>query len=279
MSQFTDHPEWKTNNSLTSPGELDPNLSKDPATQLSDEEVKEAVKSLYVSTFVEKFSRSEKLYADPIYSNQVYCLHSFVPAKGAKPNEKGVYGMVKIRGCFPSVEEANERAEYLIRNVDSYHNIITGYVGRPFPLAFDTKKFVSETNEVDIKQQAVETISSELKSKREKDKRELEEIKEREKKLHEDVAKEQDPYDYYTTLKVKKAQLSWTYIETKKKMDQMKESIIKAREEIIKLDSENPEYSEEYMDRYRRAREESGLKEDSDSSFMRYMAEDLDIGF
>lgn len=279
MSQFVNHPEWKTNNSLTSPGELSENLPKDPPTSLSVEEVREAVKELHVNTFIQKFPRNEKFYADPIYSNQVYCLHSFVPAKGATPNEKGVYGMVKCRGCFGSVDEANDRAEYIIRNVDSYHNILTGYVGRPFPLAFDSKKYVSETNEVDIKQQAVETISKELKAKREKDKKEIDEVKEREKQLLDDVSKPEDPYDRYTTLRVKKAQLVWTYSETMKKMEQMKNSIIKAREEIAKMDEEDPDYSQQYMDKYRHAREQSGLKEDTDASFMKYMAEDLDLGF
>lgn len=273
-----EHPEWKTNNSLTTPGELDANRPKEPPIPLSEEELTEAVKTLHIKDFVEKFPRNEKFYADPHYSNQVYCLHSFVPAKGAKPNDKGVYGMVKFRGAFPTVDEANQRAEWLIRNSDSYHSVYTGYVGRPFPLAFNPH-FVQETSEVDIKEQAVQSISADIKSKREKEKKDIEEIKEREKKLMDDVSKPEDPYDKYTTLRVKKAQLIWTYNETMKKIDQMKESIIFARSEISIMDKENLDYQNQYMDRYRKAREESGLKEDSDSSFMKYMVEDIDLGF
>jgi hypothetical protein len=272
------HPEWKTNNSLTAPGDFDVNTPKDPPTTLTESEVKDAFQDLVISDFVNKYPRNEKYFADPIYHNQVYTLHSFVPAKGAKPNSKGVYGMVKFRGSFPTLEEANERAEWIIRNADSYHSIYTGYCGRPFPLAFNPN-YVSETNEVDIKQQVVETVSHDLKSRREKEKRELEEIKEREKKLLAESQGPEDPYETYTTLRVKKAQLTWTYKETMAKMEQMKESIIKAREEIEKMDKEDVNYSKEYMDRYMKAREESGLKTDMENSFIRYMVEDVDIGF
>jgi hypothetical protein len=270
------HPEWETNNSLTAPADRDPNRPRNPETVLTEEEGKAAVQELHITDFVKKFPRNEKFFADPIYNNQVYCLHSFVPAKGASPNKEGVYGMIKCRGVFPSVEEANQRAEWLIKNADSYHSIYTSYVGRPFPASLNPR-YVEETKEVDIKQQAVETISADIKNRREKEKKEIDEIKEKEKNLLEDVSKPEDPYDKYTTLRVKKAQLTWTYAETKKKMDQMKELIIKAREEIAKMDAENGDYQEQYMERYRKAREESGLKEDSDASFMKYMAEDLDL--
>jgi hypothetical protein len=45
------------------------------------------------------------------------------------------------------------------------------------------------------------------------------------------------------------------------------------------MDKENEDYQNQYMERYRKAREESGLKEDSDASFMKYMVEDIDLGF
>jgi hypothetical protein len=77
---------------------------------------------------------------------------------------------------------------------------------------------------------------------------------------------------------VKKAQLSWTYHETLKKMEDMKKNIIKAREEITKMREENSEYHEQYMNRYMDARKKAGLPDD-DNSFIKYMAEDLDLGF
>ena len=77
---------------------------------------------------------------------------------------------------------------------------------------------------------------------------------------------------------VKKAQLSWTYHQTLQKMEEMKKNIIKTREEVSKMKLENPDYHEQYMDKYMEARRRAGLPSD-DNSFIKYMAEDLDLGF
>ena len=111
------------------------------------------------------------MYADPQIPSQIYSLHSFVPSKGSTPDKNGVYGMVKFRGSFSSIQEANERSEYLIRNVDSYNSILTGYVGRPFPLTNNNKKYCTETNEVDVNKTTDEIVSKDIKSKRDEEKR------------------------------------------------------------------------------------------------------------
>ena len=81
-------------------------------------------------------------------------------------------------------------------------------------------------------------------------------------------------------MRVKKAQLSWTYLETLKKMNEMKANIIKAREELAQMDIDHPECRAEYMTRYKDARKKSGLPE-TDESFMKYLGDDLeaDLGF
>lgn len=273
--------EWDLQNSLTSPAdkvnvvETSYNLGH---TNLTEEEVKNAKSELIVNDFVYKFPRFERFYADPQLQNQNYGLVSFVPSKGATPDSDGVYGMVKIRGTFATEDEAMLRAEYLIRNADSYHSIYNTYVGRPFPLSV-SKKYISDTTEVDIKKKIVESTSTEIRKKRDEERRTMKEIEEREKELLADVEKkEEDPYDQYTELMVKKAQLSWTYHETLKKMEEMKKNIIKAREEIVKMREENSDYHQQYMDRYMEARKKAGLPND-DNSFIKYMAEDLDLGF
>ena len=86
-----------------------------------------------------------------------------------------------------------------------------------------------------------------IKQKKNTESQQIKEIEQREKELLEDTKKDkEDPVDFYTTLRVKKAQLTWTYLETQKKMDQMKESIIKTRSEIEKMDDENNSYSNDY---------------------------------
>ncbi len=267
-------------NSLTAPADRNPSEDKSfkQGVSLSEEEVKNAMNDLYINDFTKRFPRVEKLFADPSIPSQTYGLISFVPSRGATPDKDGVFGMVKIRGCFATEQESMMKAEDLIRNVDSYHSIYNTYVGRPFPLSV-SKKYVTDTTEIDLKKKVTEETSAEVKKKRDEERKVMKEIEEREKELIADVEKkEDDPYDVYTELMVKKAQLSWTYHQTLKKMEEMKNSIIKAREDIAKMHEENPDYHNQYMDKYMAARKKAGLPSD-DNSFIKYMAEDLDLGF
>ena len=279
-----EHPEWEKENTLTSPSDRDlVNRYKGDqgAPQLTESEVQSAMNSLNNTSFVDKFPKVERRYADPSISLQTIGLISWVPAKGATPNEQGIYGFAKLRGNFATEIEANERAEYIIRNVDSYHQIYHSYVGRPFPLT-NNPKFVAEVSEVDIRKNTTESISNNIKNKKDEEQRVADEIKEREKMLLSDTTDKDgdDPYELYTTLKVKKAQITWTYLETKKKLEEMKDIIIKTRNEIEELDKQNDDYKKKYFDKYMQARRESGLSDkQNEDNFIKFMVEDADLGF
>lgn len=267
--------------SLTAPSDYVKNpdaTSYNQGATITDAQVKEALKENYDTSFTDKFPRFEKFYADPQITNQTFGLVSFTPTKGATPDKDGIFGMLKVRGTFATEDEAMLRAEYIVRNVDSYNSILNVYVGRPFPLAA-SRKFIKDTTEVEVKKKITEETSGNIRSKRDEEKKTIQEIEERQKELLADVEKtEEDPYDLYTELMVKKAQLSWTYKETMRKMEEMKRSIIKAREDIARMKEENPDYHAQYMDKYLEARKKAGLPMD-DASFIKYMAEDIDIGF
>ena len=121
---------------------------------LTDEQTVAAMTTLVDTKALSHFPRHERSLADPDIPNQVVTLFSFVPCKGATPDEDGFYGFAKIRGSHPTVEEANERAEDLIRNVDSYHKIYYTYTGRPFPCT-TSSKYSREATEVDIRKKVV----------------------------------------------------------------------------------------------------------------------------
>jgi hypothetical protein len=239
---------------------------------LSREQTTDAMNDLLSKDVVRNYPASEKAFADPSIPGQRLCLVSFVPSVDATPDKDGVYGMIKVRGSYETEDEADARAETLIRTVDSYHKIFTAFVGKPFP-ATTSSRWSADTNEIDIKKKVTEVISKDIKKQRQEEKKEIEEIKEREKKLMEDVEKDFDPYERYIELRVKKAQLAWTYLETQKKMDEMKQSIIKTREEIAELDEENPDYLSSYREKYMNARRDAGLKDD-DASFLSYLGDE-----
>jgi len=82
-------------------------------------------------------------------------------------------------------------------------------------------------------------------------------------------------------LRVKLAQLSWTYLEHFKKIDEIKEFIVKTRREVEESDKKNPEFIETYMNKYMEARASAGFPSVSESemkdSFLRYLVEDAKL--
>jgi hypothetical protein len=261
---------------LTSPEDRDKNnrFRLDTGVPpLIDEQTASAMKVLNITN---PFPVAERTFADPDIPLQRIGLISFIPARGATPNENGIFGFAKLRGNYENEDEASARAELLVRNHDSYHQIYHTYVGRPFPLT-TSSDFSKEIHKVDFKKEMASAISDDVKTKREKEQKEIEEIQQREKELLADVKKVEEPsLDRYTTLHVKKAQLVWTYNETKKKMAQMCTNIARSIREIQELDEKEPELKHQYYEKYMEARKASGLKTDEES-FIKYLVEDIRI--
>jgi hypothetical protein len=265
--------------SLVSPSDkhLYPSTSTKQVEPLNVNELEEAMKHLNHNI---TFTQVDRYYADPPQMNQNISLFSFIPSKGATPDKDGIFGMAKIRGVYATPDESNERAEFLIRNVDSYHDIYHTYVGRPFPIT-TSEKYSNEIKNIDIRKKTTDIICEDILDKKRKEKREMEEIAEKEKKLLAESKKAinnepMDEFEEYITENVKRAQLIWTYRETQKKMIQMKESFKNATIRISELDSTNPDYSNKYKDKYMEARRESGIPDDNDS-FIKYLGLDMSI--
>jgi hypothetical protein len=252
------------------------------APPLTEEQASSAMEALNVTSYVDKFPVVERQYADPAIPLQQYGLVSFVPSKGATPDADGVFGFAKLRGNFQTKGEANERSEFLIRNVDSYHTIFHAYVGRPFPITL-SEKYCSEVGEIDIRKKATDTISEDVKAKRDHQKQEVEEIKNREKRLLDEGKEDyvEDPFERYVTLRVKKAQLVWGYKNTMDQLNKMKDVITKTRADITAMDAENPEFNTKHYDRYMTARRDAGLPDEmsTEDNFIKYLCEDVDLGF
>jgi hypothetical protein len=224
------------------------------------------------------FTQVDRYYADPAQHNQKIALVSFVPSSGAKPDEDNIYGMMKVRGVYATEQEANERAEFLIRNVDSYHEIFHAYVGRPFPVT-TSDVFASDIKKIDIRKKTTDVISQDIMEKKRQEKADMTDIKEREKKLLEESERAKaglprDLFEEYITENVKRAQIIWTYHETKKKMSQMIETYKNAITRIREIDELHPDYAQSYEEKYMEARRQSGIPDDNES-FVKYLGLDL----
>jgi len=244
---------------------------------LNMEEVKQAMSSLNRDI---RYAQVDRYYADPIQLNQKIALISFIPSKEAKPDKDGIYGMAKIRGVYATEEEANERAEFLIKNVDSYHEIYHAFVGRPFPIT-TSEQFSNEIKNIDIRKKTTDIICDDILDKKRKEKQEMQEIAEKEKNLLEESKRAmrdepRDIFEEYITENVKRAQLIWTYRETQKKMEQMKDTFRNATLRIQVLDQDNADFKDRYKEKYMQARRESGIPDDNDS-FIQYLGLDMSI--
>lgn len=266
--------------SLTSPGDRDNkhlfNFNKEP---LTDEQVDTAKKELVNKDHIEMYPAQERAFSDPSIPDQDYGLVSFVPSVNAKPDEDGIYGMVKLRGVYNTLEKCDQRSEFLIKNVDSVHKIYIAGMGKPFPIT-ESSKFSKEINKVKIQ----EKMTEDIKSQKSREETELEEMRQREKEImnenNDDKVYDSESEDHYIMSKVKKAQLTWTYINTMKKLKDMKREILNARDEIDRLDSSKPDYNKSYLDRYNDSLKRVNLKQEKDS-FVMYLEDDgeEELGF
>jgi hypothetical protein len=268
--------EIQENSSLTSPSDLTKKFKPGKEYHLNEEECEHAFKELNNDSFVQRYPKTDRTYADPIIPLQTYGLISFIPSTGSKPDKNGIYGFAKIRGNFGTDTEANQKAEELIKKVDSFHKIFHTYVGRPFPIT-TISDFSEEKCEVNIKEESVKVIKNDQKTHKEDIKDQEKELEERSEKLLSSVKEEISDFDKYITEKVKNAQLFDRFIKHLNALKEIKYILISNEENIKNAEIENPEFIDKCLERYKEAREETGINNDSDAiqnSFMKFMVND-----
>lgn len=240
----------------------------------SEDEIEDAKKELINKSFTKmSFPKTVRVRRDPPLGQQNYHMFTFVPSKGARPDADGCYGVMKQRGTFPTPREAEEWGETLIRGTDSFHENMIGMVGSDFPLTVDSKYCLS-TKEVDVRTKMDTVARDSIRSQRENDKKEMEEIQDRKRALLADTseAKEEavDDLDYYVTLRVKRANIRIMQEECEKKLKECSKILKKTTSEINKLDDTHPQYAKDYQAKYKSALDAIG-GETGDNKMIEYM--------
>lgn len=248
---------------------LDPTSSS-----LSKEEGTIAVKELVKKEFVNlKFPKVQRLNIDPpIPGNQVFCLHTFIPSSGAKPDNDGIYGLMKCRGTFHSLQDADNWCENLIRNVDSTSEITVAWPGKYFPVTTSDK--FSKVDEIDLRKQMTDVVKSDMKDKKEKEMQEINEIEQRKKFLMEkteDIKENSlNDLEMYTTLRTKRATLRQYQEELEKKLKEIGKLIKEHTNQINEIDDKNPKFKNQYKEKYLKSINEVGATE-ATNPLMKYM--------
>jgi len=189
-----------------------------------------------------------------------------------KNRKELIHGVGKIRGAFYTLSEAEARAEEIIRQVDSSNSVFTCKIGVPFPLVVEG--FAEETSTVDLQNEVESTLADNIKQKRNKERREMEEIKEREAALRADVAKDPslDDLENYITNRVKLAHLRYAIDQHNIKREEALGFEKDCINFLLELEAKNPLFETQYIERYESGRKAAKVSDDyAFDGFMGYM--------
>jgi hypothetical protein len=253
----------------------------DKSEPLKGEQLEHAFKDLYIDSY----ARTDRKFNDPQIRGQNYALFSFNPSNTAQPDSDGVYGFIKVRGVFNRLEEAEEKSKELIQYF-SANQIFVCEIGSPTPLHHrlnDRERII----EVDDAKREEERLKYEnlIKDQTIKEKRQIDEIKKKVEYLKEDVTKNptiKEPIQIYLELNQKRATGAYLYTQHLEKLEEMKNIVLKSRQEIAVMDKEHPNLKNEYMEHYRKTCEECGIDQAEDNMAImikKYFGEDPDLGF
>ncbi len=106
---------------------------------LNEEELSIAKKELIDINFImSKYGRERKFRIDSNVVGQSIGVITFKPSKGAKPDKRGCFGVVKVRGNYPNTSEADKRCDVLLTE-DENCDIDMPLVGKEFPLMINNE--------------------------------------------------------------------------------------------------------------------------------------------
>jgi hypothetical protein len=241
------------------------------APPLTHEEKIETAKHLCKS-----FPSVQRGKIDPVIPDQKDGIISFILPPLGTPRGR-VAGLFKIRGNYPSDEQAKIEMIKLLTNFDSIHSMYSVKVGHWGFITDDESASSDRVDEIDLSKAAKEELDAEAialmsrheELKKEKEEREIQEVRDTEKSLLEDVKplsvkeqhEENQSLDKYCELKVKLGALqhhidSWH--KTKKEIQH------KIRETRMNLDKMHPDYRDRYIKKIRDAKAKAGIVGTSD---------------
>jgi len=269
---------FKEDNKATEPVCMKDMPVPDPVKEsLTATEYKAAKKDLVKS--IAHYKRSRKERNDPPITGQVFCVHSFTPSATAVPDKDGCYGVMKCRGNFANLRDADEKCEFLIRNIDSVSENLISHVGREFPVTLRSD-FVEETKEIDVNKKVAEINEEHVRKQKDKEQKEIEDIQNRERTLLEeskhDKQMDSKTVDYYTTQRVKLANLKMARDNAIAKSKEYIASADKTEAEIAELDEAHPSFKEQYMKVYFDSLNRAGI-DTNKNPLIQYMSEGIDM--
>ena len=222
---------------------------------LTDEEVVVAKKDLIDINFImSKYGRERKFRIDSTVVGQNICVVTFKPSKGAKPDKRGCFGVIKVRGNYPNTSEADKRCDVLLTE-DENCDIDMPLVGKEFPLMINNELYTYSVRDVDTKQIITDTTTSLIREKEEKDEKEKKAMLDKQKQLLDGTNEDEKEntltdYTLYEQLRTKKANNLYVIEKCKNNLVKCQENIENTLKEIKEIDGKFSSYKNDYIKNY-----------------------------
>ena len=135
--------------------------------------------------------------------------------------------------------------------------------------------YTKSTREIDLRKKVDDIVKADLRMKKEKEQKEIEEVTRRQQKLLDKTHSEEkeetfEDVDYYTQLRVKKGQALSLIDEAKKRIEEAQGVVDSSDVEISDLDQKHPEFKEQFMARYEHALKSTGA-DVKDNPLIKYL--------
>lgn len=232
------------------------------AKPLTGEELESAIKGQIA------YPKVLRKQNDPPLAGQTFSNISFMMFSEPKKmtNGKMAYGFFKQRGSFASEEDSTVNAEDLIRDVDSKFKIRITRTGCWYPLLEESAMDDITTDKLDVKmnkddESEVHLRDRAAKEKLAKERRIQREIREKEDELRNggDIYDDQKSLEFYTMKRVTEMRLIEAREHKTKLLEDIHKNIVDTRKILADLEFHNPEYNEEWINRYNEERAKTGI--------------------
>lgn len=212
-----------------------------------------------------QYPQISRSLSDPPIPSQAYVNLSYMLLKDPETLESGkkVYGYVKFRGAHPTQEAAVRDGERLIREVESRFEVRVALAGQWIPITEDSTRIQNKIDVVTSDEGDKPAIHDEaLRQKRAEEQRIRRELREHEDELraeskisHEEKERSLDGYitKRSTVRTLLEAQERYEY-----QLKALRYNLGRVTHELAVLESDHPEYTDQWLDRYNEERAKFG---------------------
>jgi len=209
-----------------------------------------------------KYPQTLKSHTDDPVQNQVWANVTWDLLKEPKKTKNGypMYGVLKVRGTWPTNTDAVRQASDIIRNQDSNSIILTVPVGHLIPITSDPELFRNDLTEVKIDKDDFSLHDEVAKQKEADAKKKAKEIRDRVEDVKKDPSMDDPAHlDYYVKKRVVENQMVDFIGKLRKQIDELTGKQSDLHKELANLEFEHSEYVDCWVDRYNEERTKAGI--------------------